>query len=144
MRKSTARGCLVAATTISLLLAGCSAHSPMIARTTTDSEPVSATKYPSHGNKVLVLVAEESLPPSAKYEVVSQIDVGMARYGSTRTLYQLMATRARALGADAVIEVKTWHQPSGWSWSAPHGSGKAIKVLDKSTVDLSKLKGEWF
>ena len=114
----------------------------MITRTTTDSEPVSANKYETHGNKVLI--AEDSLPPSAKYEVLSQIEVGMARYGSVKTVYQLMARKARALGADAVVEVKTWHQPSGWSWSAPHGSGKAIKVLDNSTVDLSTLKGEWY
>jgi len=114
----------------------------MITRSTTDSEAVSAVRYPAHANKVLI--AQESLPPNAKYEVVSQIEVGLARYGSVATVYQLMARRARALGADAVIDVKTWHQPSGWSWSAPHGSGKAIKVLDAGSVDLSMLKGEWF
>lgn len=54
-----------------------------------------------------------------------------------------LAEGARELGADTVVEVKTWHQPAGWSWSAPHGSGKAVKILEPASVDLSALPGDW-
>jgi uncharacterized protein YbjQ (UPF0145 family) len=50
---------------------------------------------------------------------------------------------ARALGADAVVEVSTWHQPAGFSWAAPHGSGKAVHLNDKSQITSQVLKGDW-
>ncbi|MGH8652190.1 MAG: hypothetical protein ACREYE_08425, partial [Gammaproteobacteria bacterium] len=34
-------------------------------------------------------------------------------------------------------------QPSGFAWAAPHGTGKAIRILNKGSVDLSKLGGQW-
>jgi uncharacterized protein YbjQ (UPF0145 family) len=45
-----------------------------------------------------------------------------------------MAQRARKLGADAIIEVATWHQPSGFSWAAPHGRGTAVRILNMEEV----------
>lgn len=27
------------------------------------------------------------------------------------------------------MEVETWFQPSGYSWWAPHGRGKAVKIV---------------
>jgi hypothetical protein len=56
---------------------------------------------------------------------------------------QSLADGARELGADVVVDVKTWHQPSGWSWVAPHGSGKAVKITKSTSVDLSNLGGDW-
>jgi hypothetical protein len=125
-----------------LALAGCSAHSPFIAKGTTDTVPVSQEKYAPHSNPVFVTAA--SLPPTAKYEVVAQIEVGKAWYGSDRRVLQTLAERGRQLGADAVIETKTWHQPSGWSWASPHGSGKAIKVTDKGSINFSTMEGAWY
>jgi hypothetical protein len=84
-----------------------------------------------------------SLPASAKYEVLAELEVGKIWYGSSGNVLQSLADGARKLGADAVIEVKTWHQPSGFSWAAPHGSGKAIKILDSPSVDFASLPGEW-
>ena len=77
------------------------------------------------------------------FEIIASIEVGKVWYGSSKHILSSMAVRAREIGADAVIEVKTWRQPSGWSWAAPHGSGKAIKILDPSSIDLSNFKGEW-
>jgi uncharacterized protein YbjQ (UPF0145 family) len=54
-----------------------------------------------------------------------------------------MAKRARQLGADAVIDVDTWRQPSGFAWAAPHGSGKAVKFRNKEDIDLSGVDGDW-
>jgi hypothetical protein len=124
-----------------LLLAGCSAHSPFIAKNTTDTTTVSRNKYPAHSNKVLLTPL--TLPESQQFEVLEQIEVGKIWYGSSKKVAISLAERARAIGADAVIDYKTWTQPSGFSWFAPHGSGSAIKILDKSSVDLSSMEGEW-
>ena len=125
-----------------IVVTGCSAHNPFIISNTTETTKVAAANYPSHTNKVLV--TKESLPPSARFEVLEVVEVGKVWYGSSRNVSQAMANRAREIGADAIIELRTWHQPSGWSWAAPHGSGRAIKMIDPPSIDLSGLKGEWF
>jgi len=122
-------------------LTGCSAHNPFIIKNTTDVNQLSATKYAPHSNRVYVTSA--SLPETAKYEVLGQIEVGKVWYGSSDNVLQSLADGARKLGADAVVEVKTWHQPSGWSWAAPHGSGKAVKITEPTSVDFSNLGGDW-
>ena len=123
------------------LLTSCSAHSPFIAKNTANVTTVSQNKYPAHSNKVLL--TPQTLPESDKIEVLETIEVGKVWYGSNKKVALSLAERSRAIGADAVIEYKTWNQPSGFSWFAPHGSGKAIKILDKSSVDLSSIQGEW-
>jgi uncharacterized protein YbjQ (UPF0145 family) len=55
-----------------------------------------------------------------------------------------MAERARQLGANAIIQAKTWHQPSGFSWAAPHGSGQAVRVKDISTMEAKGINGSWY
>lgn len=124
-----------------VVLYGCSAHSPFIATSTTDVTQVAEKKYPPHQNRVFVTT--QPFPASARYEVLGKLDVGKVWYGSSHKVLQSLADGARELGADAVVEVKTWHQPSGWSWAAPHGSGKAVKITDLSSVDFSTLTGEW-
>lgn len=124
-----------------LLFTGCSAHSPFIAKNTADVTTVSQSRYPAHTNKVLV--TSQTLPESEKFEVLETIEVGKVWYGSSKKVALSLAERARAIGADAVVDYKTWNQPSGFSWFAPHGSGKAVKILDKSSVDLSSIQGEW-
>jgi hypothetical protein len=94
-------------------LTGCSAHNPFIVKNTTDVNQVGATKYPPHSNRVYVTSA--SLPATAKYEVLGTLEIGKVWYGSSDNVLQSLADGARELGADAVVEVKTWHQPSGWS-----------------------------
>jgi hypothetical protein len=113
----------------------------MIVKGTTDVTPISANKYPPHGNRVWVTRA--SLPPTLRFEVLGQLDVGKVWYGPAHEVLRSLADGARKLGADAVIEVRTWHQPSGWSWAAPHGSGKAVKILEPAPVDLRSLGGDW-
>jgi uncharacterized protein YbjQ (UPF0145 family) len=126
---------------IVFVLAGCSAHNPFIVKNTTEVNQFEATKYPPHNNRVFV--TSESLSATAKYEVLGAFEVGKVWYGSSDKVLQSLADGARKLGADAVVEVKTWHQPSGWSWAAPHGSGKAVKITDPESVDLSNLGGDW-
>jgi uncharacterized protein YbjQ (UPF0145 family) len=51
---------------------------------------------------------------------------------------------ARELGADAVVEVSIWRQPAGFAWATPHGSGKAVHLIDKSQATSLVQKGDWF
>lgn len=119
---------------------GCSAHNPFIIKNTTDTTSRSAQQLPAHQQKVFV--TDESLP-SDVYEFVANVEVGRVWYGSSSQVRASMADKARSLGADAVIEVKTWRQPAGFSWAAPHGSGKAVKLNDKAPNSVSTSRGEW-
>jgi hypothetical protein len=132
---------LLPAMGIVLGLCGCSAHSPLILTNTTDTQAVSAKKYPAHTRKVYV--SESGLPATVHFEVLENIEVGKVWYGSDGNVKESMADRARQIGADAVIEVKTWHQPSGFSWAAPHGSGKAVKIVEADLPNL-QLAAEMF
>lgn len=108
---------------------------------TTDVNQLSATKYAPHSNRVYVTGA--SLPTTVKYKVLAQLEVGKVWHGSSDNVFESLADAARELGADAVVEVETWHQPAGWSWAAPHGSGKAVKIIEPTSADLPSLGGVW-
>jgi hypothetical protein len=137
------RGATIALSIMLLMIMGCSAHSPFTFKNTYQIERVSDHQYEPHTNKVLI--SWESLPPTAKYEIISYIDVGRVWYGSLRRVHVSMAYMARELGADAVIAVKTWYQPHfWWAWITPHGSGVAVKIIDPSSVDLKEVRGYWY
>jgi len=122
-------------------LGACSAHNPFIIANTTQSTPINNSKYPAHHDKVFV--TEQSLPAGVAFEVISTIDVGKIWYGSSNNVLSSMAERARELGANAVIQVKTWHQPSGFSWAAPHGSGQAVRIADMEALKSLGVSGGW-
>jgi hypothetical protein len=124
-----------------ILLTGCSAHNPLIIKNTTESTKLTTKRYPAHSDPVFI--TEETLPSDFNYEIIEQIEIGKVWYGDKNDIEESLAIRAQQIGADAVIDVKTWHQPSGWSWAAPHGSGKAIKFSDKSSINLTEVKGRW-
>ena len=136
MKKSN-RG-LVSGVVCSVMLAGCAAHSPMIIKDTTDTHPINVSSLPAHQDKVFV--TEQGLPQNAGAQEIARIDVGKIWYGASKSVLVSMADRARQLGANAVVQVKTWHQPSGFSWAAPHGSGTAVRVDPKA---LESLSGSW-
>lgn len=125
---------------LSFFIMGCSAHNPFIVKNTYNTATESS--YSSHTNKVY-LTKETLSTKDYKYEVVSRIDVGKVWYGNSKDVYESMAAMARKLGADAVIEVNAWYQPSGFSWAAPHGSGTAIKFTGKIPTDFPGIEGKW-
>lgn len=125
------------------LLSGCAAHSPMILRDTVDVAPAAgAGAAASHSRKVWV--SEGGLPASVRYEVLGTLDAGTIWYGGGDKVDRQMAERARAMGADAVINVRHWRQPSGLAWAAPHGSGQAVKILNPGAAKLDASPGAWF
>jgi len=125
---------------VCLILAGCSAHSPLILKNTTDSSPVQSS-FPASQDKVFI--TKQSLPQGVAYVSISTIDVGKIWYGSTDGVLASLADRARELGANAVIETKTWHQPAGFAWAAPEGSGLAVRVTDTKALEASGVEGAW-
>lgn len=125
-----------------VLLCGCSAHSPLIVKNTTDTSLVSQTKYAAYDGKVFV--TEQALPANLKYDVIGTIEVGKVWYGSSSNALTAMVERARELGANAVIDAKTWHQPSGFSWAAPHGSGTAVRIADMNAFRSLGVNGDWY
>jgi hypothetical protein len=124
-----------------LFIAGCSAHNPLIIKNTTETSSVSTNKYPAHTNKVFL--TPDKLSPDIKYEVLETINVGKVWYGSKGNIEISLANRARQIGADAIINFKSWRQPSGFSWAAPHGSGDAIKLQNKSSIKFKNYTGKW-
>ncbi len=86
----------------------------------------------------------EGILPQGTYEVIGKIDVGSVWHGDLSRSEKALANHARAMGADAVIEMKLWHQPEGWSWAAPQGSGIAVKLTDPGSVDLNAVPGDWY
>ena len=135
-------GFIVLTAALSLSLTGCSAHNPFIIANTTDSSPVSQSKYPAHHDKVFI--TEQPLPAGVEFELISTVDVGKIWYGSSKNVLVSMADRARELGANGVVQAKTWTQPSGFSWAAPHGSGQAVRVSDIKALESLGIKGSWY
>jgi hypothetical protein len=126
-----------------LLVSACTAHNPFDLTPVTDStQAPSAKVYPAHANRIRI--SKETLPPGTAYQVIGTIDAGSNWYGPDTDAEKMLAERARAMGADAIIQVKLWHQPSGFSWAAPHGSGVAVKLTDPGSVNLDALPGDWF
>ena len=123
------------------LASGCATHSPMRMSNAASVSNKSTNTYASHTNKVFVT---EDVPASSiRFEQLGQIDIGMTTYSSMDEVLKRLANKARELGADAVVDVHTWRQPSGWAWIAPQGNGQAVRFTDKASVDFSALKGEW-
>lgn len=124
-----------------MFLGACSAHSPMILQSTTDSTPPESQHAPTTEQ---IFITAQSLPPSVEYERISQIDYGKAWYGGSTDAYAAMAKRARELGANALIEARTWYQPSGFSWAAPHGTGLAVRIKDINQLKAANIAGDWY
>jgi hypothetical protein len=126
---------------IFMLLAGCSPHNPFNVVDRTESSPVQNTFPPTYDK---VFVTRNPLPPTVAFVPISRIDVGKVWYGSNYDAIDAIVERARALGANAVIEVQTWHQPDGWSWAAPHGSGEAVHITDPKSLEAAGVAGTWY
>lgn len=124
-----------------LFLSGCAVHSPMLGFNRTELTRQSEVTYAAHTNEVFVYKA--ALPEAVKYEHICQVDVGKVWWGGQGWVMKDMANRARKVGGNAVIDVNTWKQPSGWAWAAPHGNGQIIKVADPSILKSAELEGWW-
>ena len=80
----------------------------------------------------------------AFYTTIKDIKVSKKWYGSTSEMYGDLAEKARKTGADAVINVHTWHAPSGFAWAAPHAGGMAVKWTPAGRTALPTLEGRCY
>lgn len=78
------------------------------------------------------------------YTTIKEIKVSKKWYGSTSEMYDDLAAKARKVGADGVINVRTWHAPSGFSWAAPHAGGMAIDWTPAGRDALPGLEGRCY
>ena len=120
-----------------LLLAACAEN------TTT---PVAGTEvvktYPAHDRQVRVIRGE--LPPGTDYEVLGKVKAIEDGYGELAQAERKIAQSARAIGADAIIQVKVWHAPRAFSWASPHAEGTAVKLRRPESVNLDAVPGNWY
>jgi hypothetical protein len=135
-------GLVLCGAVLSLFVYACSAHSPFILTNTTDSTLAGSTARPPYQGKVFV--TKQDLPANVAFTPVGTIDVGKIWYGSSDDALISMADRARELGANAIIDASTWHQPSGFSWAAPHGSGKAVWIDNINSLSAAGVAGEMY
>ena len=113
-----------------MLVGGCAAGTRQLTSTT----------YPANTN--LVFVTKSTLPPES-FEPIADLEESKGWYGSTDNTQQALADRARELGADAVLNMKSWHAPSAWSWASPYSSGKAVKLRGDPKQILNGIAGDW-
>ncbi len=83
-------------------------------------------------------ITEKSVD-KALYTTIKDIKVSKKWYGSTEEMYGDLAAKAREVGADAVINARTWHSPSGFAWAAPHAGGIAVKWTEAGCSGPSRV-----
>jgi len=102
------------------------------------------TADPSHtAQDSKIFLTTDPVPFRDGYKLLGEIKVLTVWWGGFDPVYQEMANKALEIGADAVVEMKTWRQPAGGSWAAPQASGMAIQVNDEK-FDFTKMSGKWW
>jgi hypothetical protein len=111
-----------------LLLPGCSARAPQ--------------KYPANQGKVFI--TSQALPEGVAFDPIRGVHAARSWYGSSVPVLIVIADQARKLGANAIIEEKTWYSPHGFGWATPHCAGQAVWVSDVKSLESRGVKGDWY
>ena len=96
----------------------------------------------SEANKKIFL-SGESLPDGIKYQKLGEIKIIRIDDVGFPAICQALANKALDVGADAVVEIALWRQPTTKTFGSAQGVGVAVKFEEGSEVDLSNLKGQW-
>ena len=88
------------------------------------------TKISSYNQKVFI--TQSVLPAKIQYEYIGEVKVYKGWRAAVR-VYPKLAKKARKLGANAVINVRT---------SYPHLTGQAIRL--QNLEDINEIKGIWY
>jgi hypothetical protein len=115
-----------------------------ISASTSSSEASSAQSAPSSSPISCQTFISEQDVDKALYKAMKDIKVSKKWYGSTSEMYGYLAEKAHKVGADAVINVHTWHAPAGFAWAAPHAGGLAVKWTEAGRKALPSLKGRCY
>jgi hypothetical protein len=84
-----------------------------------------------------VVVLQSSLPAGIEFKDLGSVKANArGGYSSVESLYPILATEARKMGANAVINAKGGRTVTAWSWAAPYVGGTAVRV-----DNIEQLKG---
>jgi hypothetical protein len=127
---------------LALVCFGCAQDNAITANTDRDLFIGKPAAVAPEANKKIFLT-EESLPDGVKYQELGEIKI--IRMGSVGfpAIYQAIANKALDVGADAVIKIGVWRQPTNRTFGSEQGAGVAVKFEDVSKVDLAGMKGQW-
>jgi hypothetical protein len=113
--------------------AGCS---PVSSSNAIPASPASQSQGP-------VLVSQEAVPTGIEYKVLGTVKANFrAGYDRAESLYPLLASEAKKLGANAVVNAKGGRRVTAFSWSAAYVDGTAIRIAD--TESLRRLSGSYY
>ena len=93
--------------------------------------------------KKKIFLTEESLPKTANYQRLGEIKIIRIDDVGFPAIYQALANKALDVGADAVVEIAIWRQPTTTTFGSAQGVGTAVKFNNPAGVDLSNVKGQW-
>jgi hypothetical protein len=110
-----------------VLLSGCAAKSII--------HPASKGQGALAGHSEPVCLMRSPMPSAVAYTVVGKAKSSKNTYGSVSELLPLMAADARAIGADAIINLDTGQRMGMLAWSRPVDAGTAVKLADRSTFN---------
>lgn len=122
------------------VLALCATLAACAAKSNVRLSDTSAPKLAPYAGQVCLL---RSPPPAdVKYKVVGAINSSKQTYGSVNELLPLMAADARAIGADAIINLNTGQKMGAWAWARPVGTGTAVKLENRDSFNCAGVGGE--
>jgi len=124
-----------------LICSGCGAHG-LIFKNRYEVHRTAGVNLPPHTGKVLV--TPNALAAGIGAEEVGIIRVGKVYYDTSEWALQAFAVKAREIGANAVVEARTWRQPSAWAWATPHGTGRAVYIKNPDDPALNAAGGQWY
>jgi hypothetical protein len=111
--------------------------------TSAPSVPAPQIANPIDPSSCSIFISEKDIDKSL-YSPIKDIKISKKLYGSTADMYGVLAEQARKVKADAVINVRTWHSPSGFSWASPHAGGLAVKWTAAGRRALPSLEGRCY
>ncbi len=113
-------------------------------RTATYGNPFAGQSSSGSNLFIRTLVTPNTISQPGAYEVLGRIDVYSRLFGSRRTAMRLLAEKAKSMGANAVIETTVWQAPAFPVPVAPHGTGIAVRILDRQILEqLADASSVW-
>ncbi|MBS1144053.1 MAG: hypothetical protein H6R14_1459 [Proteobacteria bacterium] len=116
-------------------------------RTATYGSPFPSSGTGAAGTRAMqerVLVTFNALPAEGEFRVIGPIDVHSRWFGGTSKSAQLLADKARSMGANAVVSSRVWLAPAFPVFAAPHGSGIAVRIHDETLLNsLADAASTW-
>ena len=116
-----------------ILVTACGARNPFIVTNEVRVESLSQEVYEPHRGPVVCV--KGPLPDGMRYAEIARLWYAAGMYGGAAPILQKMANRARALGANAMIDTHVWFQPAGIGWATPHAEAIPVRVLDSDQAE---------